>query len=118
MEKTAPACLFVLKDWQAGGGLVVDHAEYEFPDRRKPYATFRSFPSGKIYANLSVDAFFQYGLGYCREGKGSTATGKVHVRNGSIRALYKKAGFEPTRLTMEIDLETRMNTDNFEAHGI
>ena len=69
------------------------------------YATFRSFAvSEPLRGTPAPEAFFRFGLEYCRKEGVTRATGKVHVSNASMRALYKKAGFEPTHLTMEINL--------------
>jgi GNAT superfamily N-acetyltransferase len=69
------------------------------------YATFRSFAVNEtLRGTPAPEAFFEVGLEYCRKEGITRATGKVHVSNISMRALYKKAGFQPTHLTMEIDL--------------
>ncbi len=69
------------------------------------YATFRSFAvSEALRGTPAPEAFFRFGLDYCRKEGVRRATGKVHVGNAAMRALYKKMGFEPKHLTMEIYL--------------
>jgi GNAT superfamily N-acetyltransferase len=69
------------------------------------YATFRSFAMAEAWRGTSLtEAFFRYGLEYCRKEGVIHVTGKVHVSNIAMRTLYKTAGFQPTHLTMEINL--------------
>ncbi len=69
------------------------------------YATFRSFAvSETLRGTPAPEAFFRFGLDYCRKEGVTRATGKVHVGNASMRALYKNVGFAPKHITMEIDL--------------
>ncbi len=69
------------------------------------YATFRSFAVDQAWRGTPIpEAFFRYGLDYCRREGVARATGKVHVDNAAMRSLYKNVGFRPTHLTMEISL--------------
>jgi GNAT superfamily N-acetyltransferase len=70
------------------------------------YATFRSFAVEQAWRGTPApEAFFRSGLAYCRREGVRRATGKVHVSNIGMRALYKMVGFEPTHLTMECNLD-------------
>ena len=77
-----------------------------------------SFATGERYAtlrSLAVDPQWQgsvigrslvaFALEHCRRGGARWITGKVHVDNGPMRALFRSAGFRPKHLTMEFCLE-------------
>ena len=69
------------------------------------YATFRSFAISPSWRGTPApQAFLRFGLDYCRQEGVRRVTGKVHVGNIAMRALYKQVGFAPKHLTMEIDL--------------
>jgi GNAT superfamily N-acetyltransferase len=70
------------------------------------YATFRSFAVAETWRGSPAPrAFFEFGIDWCKKEGVRRLTGKVHVSNASMRALYKLSGFQPTHLTMEMNLE-------------
>ncbi|MCY9513734.1 GNAT family N-acetyltransferase [Paenibacillus apiarius] len=70
---------------------------------KETYANFKSFYIEASYRGTDhVDELFEAGMAYCK-GEGAVhIIGKVHVSNLPMRLLYKKYGFKPTHLTMEL----------------
>jgi RimJ/RimL family protein N-acetyltransferase len=99
-----PEGMFVLeKDHEVVGWLWIT-LNTNFLTSEK-YATFRSFAIAQQFRGTDLpESFFRFGLEYCRSRGIFKITGKVHVGNAAMRVLYKKLGFEPQHLTMEIDL--------------
>ncbi len=70
------------------------------------YVNFRSFYiDTSIRGSEYADRLMIEGVDYVKSIKAKHITGKVHVDNLPMRALYKNHGFKPTHITMEIDLE-------------
>lgn len=66
------------------------------------YVNFRSFYiTEDARGSAEAEALLAHGLDYCRQVKARSVVGKVHAGNVSMRALYKKMGFEATHITME-----------------
>lgn len=70
------------------------------------YVNFKSFAlDPALRGGDFADRLLEAGMEYCRKSKARRVVGHVHVNNLAMRVLYKKHGFQPTHLTMEIELE-------------
>lgn len=70
---------------------------------KETYANFKSFYIAESCRGTAyVDELFEAGMNYCRSEEVTQIVGKVHVSNLPMRLLYKKYGFKPTHLTMEL----------------
>lgn len=80
-------------------------------------ATNTNFLTGQKYANLRSlavapdadtetigEALLDRAIDYAREHGLTEVTGKVHAENLGMRMLYRRAGMEPTHLTMRMRL--------------
>ena len=68
------------------------------------YANFRSFYiTENLRGKPESEDFLSYGIDWCKKQGLVRIAGKVHSSNLPMRALYKKAGFRATHLTMELD---------------
>lgn len=70
------------------------------------YINFKSFyiekdERGKQYANFLLEKGIEFA--YKKDAK--YIVGKVNIKNVPMRLIYKKFGFNPTHLTMELKLE-------------
>ena len=66
------------------------------------YANFRSLYLTEGYRDgRAADELMRVGMEYCRGIKAKSITGKVHIQNMPMRALYKRFGFQASHLTME-----------------
>lgn len=69
------------------------------------YVNFRSFyVDASIRGSEYADQLMDVGLNYAKSIHAKHIVGKVHVDNIPMRAVYKNCGFQPTHVTMEIDL--------------
>ncbi|MGE5559179.1 MAG: N-acetyltransferase family protein [Bacillota bacterium] len=69
------------------------------------YVNFKSFYIEEgLRGTEWPEKLLKSGLEYCRAAGAERIIGKVHVKNLPMRALYKKCGFEPTHMTMELAL--------------
>lgn len=72
---------------------------------KEKYANFKSFYIAPVLRGTSyVEELFEEGIAYCRREQVEQIVGKVHVENLPMRLLYKKYGFKPTHLTMELSV--------------
>ena len=102
MEKTAGG-MFVLENGVTINGWLWMDIKTNFLTEEK-YVNFRSFYlTENIRGTAEGDELLTHGLNWCRENNVRRVVGKVHSRNLPMRALYKKAGFEATHVTMEFD---------------
>ncbi|UHA74000.1 GNAT family N-acetyltransferase [Paenibacillus sp. 481] len=70
---------------------------------KQTYANFKSFYIEEPYRGSAyVDELFEAGMTYCEREGATQILGKVHVSNLPMRLLYKKYGFKPTHITMEL----------------
>ena len=79
------------------------------------YATLRSLAVDPRWRGSGIGrSLVVFALEHCRRGGARWITGKVHVDNGPMRAIFRAAGFHPKHLTMEFRLEDEGNdeTDN------
>lgn len=72
---------------------------------KETYINFRSFYiSETLRGSEYVDGLMKKGLDYAKSIQAKHIVGKVHVDNLPMRAVYKNHGFQPTHITMELDL--------------
>jgi len=72
----------------------------------EPYANFRSFYIAEgSRGGADGETLLKYGLEWCRCQNAGMVAGKVHASNLPMRALYKKAGFTATHITMEMRMQ-------------
>lgn len=72
---------------------------------KEAYINFRSFYVDTSIRGMEyVDLLMEEGMNYARNCNARNIIGKVHVDNLPMRTVYKKHGFKPTHITMEIDL--------------
>ena len=77
------------------------------------YINFKSFyieeiARGEKYTNLLLEK----GIEFACEKKAKYIVGKVNINNVPMRLIYKKFGFTPTHLTMELKLEGNKINEN------
>ena len=77
------------------------------------YINFKSFyieeiARGEKYTNLLLEK----GIEFAYEKKAKYIVGKVNINNVPMRLIYKKFGFTPTHLTMELKLEGNKINEN------
>lgn len=69
------------------------------------YINFRSFYIAEsIRGGQAADALLEKGIHYAKVSGAKQIVGKVHSQNLPMRFLYKKHGFTPTHITMEMEL--------------
>ncbi|WP_234405079.1 GNAT family N-acetyltransferase [Paenibacillus bouchesdurhonensis] len=72
---------------------------------KEKYANFKSFYiAPDLRGTRYVEELFEEGIAYCRREQVEHIVGKVHVENLPMRLLYKKYGFRPMHLTMELSV--------------
>jgi ribosomal protein S18 acetylase RimI-like enzyme len=82
---------------------------------RERYATLRSLAVEPGWRGNGIGrSLVAFALEHCHHGGAQWVTGKVHVDNAPMRALFHAAGFHPKHLTMELRLEDEKDdeTDN------
>jgi RimJ/RimL family protein N-acetyltransferase len=71
----------------------------------EPYVNFKSlYFVEEFRGTRGPELLLKAGMDYCRARKARKITGKLHVENLAMRALYKQFGFKPTHLTMEFNV--------------
>ncbi|MCL2741765.1 MAG: GNAT family N-acetyltransferase, partial [Oscillospiraceae bacterium] len=76
------------------------------------YMSFKSFalgggdlgPKGGADGAAAGDALMEAGMAYCKKQGTARVIGKVHSENLAMRAVYKRHGFKPTHVTMELEV--------------
>lgn len=96
-------CVLVDKDDKVKGWLWMDKKNNFLTNA--PYINFRSFYiDDSIRGTDYVDLLMETGMEYAKRCRAKKIVGKVCVENLPMRTIYKKYGFRPTHLSMEIDL--------------
>ncbi|MDR1664905.1 MAG: GNAT family N-acetyltransferase [Clostridiales bacterium] len=93
--------MFVLEKGSAVAGWLWMDMKTNFLTQEN-YANFRSFYIAEnARGGSEAEALLDFGMEWCREKGARRVVGKVHAGNAPMRALYRKAGFEATHITME-----------------
>ena len=74
------------------------------------YANFRSFALHPDWRGGETGRqLMEFCINYCREKEVKWITGKVHMKNLGMRALYAALAFQPKHLTMEYRFDEEKN---------
>lgn len=77
------------------------------------YINFKSFYiNEKFRGDSYIDVLLQKGIEFAYINKAKYIVGKVNIENISMRLIYKKFGFKPTHLTMELKLGVLKENEN------
>jgi RimJ/RimL family protein N-acetyltransferase len=69
---------------------------------QETYVNFRSFYIEEPARGANhAERLLRHGMEWCRQKNARHIVGKVHANNAAMRALYRKAGFTATHITME-----------------
>ena len=70
------------------------------------YINFKSLYIDKEFrGDKYTEALVQRGIKFAEDNKAKHIVGKVNINNLPMRLIYKKFGFKPTHLTMELKME-------------